>query len=72
MKLDPLHFSYKVEREDVVVTTDGEAYFYDKHTSSRKEVLWRKVEAFLQSFGSAGEEDTLVAYFVPTKDSNPE
>lgn len=41
-------FSSKVEREDVVLTTDGEAELY--YTSSRKEVLLRKVEPCLKSF----------------------
>lgn len=66
-------FSNKAEREDVVVTTDGEAEFYDEHRSSRKEVLWRKVEACFIVFGSAWEEEThplLLPFLFPQK--NPE
>lgn len=68
--LNHFTFSNKVEREDVVVTTDGEAEFYNKHRSSRKEVLWRKVDACFYSLWFSmrrRDSSTVVAILYPQK-----
>lgn len=55
------------------MTADGEAVFYAEHRPSRKEVLWRKMEAYLQYLIQREKKKLLHSFFhfVPTKDADP-